>query len=49
MSFVVEHKVWLRIFALALFILSMLGPWTFDLVNVPAFDIIHLPNEQGSI
>jgi hypothetical protein len=36
MSFIVENKVRLRIFILALFIIAMLGPWTFDLINVPA-------------
>ena len=36
MSFIIENKVWLRLFGLVLFIISMLGPWTFDLINVPA-------------
>lgn len=36
MSFIVENKVWLRMFVLALFIISMLGPWAFELINVPA-------------
>ena len=36
MSFIVENKVQMRIFILALLIIAMLGPWTFDLINVPA-------------
>ena len=36
MSFMTENKVLWRILILALFIISMLGPWAFDLLNVPA-------------
>jgi len=36
MSFIVENKVGGRKFALALFIIAMLGPWAFDLLSVPA-------------
>lgn len=36
MSFIVENKVLWRSLVLAAFILSMLGPWAFDLINVPA-------------
>ena len=36
MSFIAENKVLWRKLVLALFIISMLGPWTFDLLNVPA-------------
>lgn len=35
MSFVVESKVLGRKLALVLFIISMLGPWAFDLLSVP--------------
>lgn len=36
MSFIAENKVLWRKLVPALFIISMLGPWTFDLLNVPA-------------
>ena len=36
MSFIVENTVLGRKFALALFTISMLGPWAFDLLGVPA-------------
>jgi hypothetical protein len=36
MSFIIENNVLRRKLVLALFIVSMLGPWTFDLLNVPA-------------
>ena len=36
MSFITENKVLWRILILALFMISMLGPWAFDLLNVPA-------------
>jgi hypothetical protein len=36
MSLVVENKVWGRKLALTLFIISMVGPWAFDLLAVPA-------------
>jgi hypothetical protein len=36
MSFIAENKVLWRKLVLALLIISMLGPWTFDLLNVPA-------------
>ena len=36
MSFIAGNKVWWRTLVLALFIISMLGPWMFDLLNVPA-------------
>jgi len=36
MSLIIENKVWWRKLVLALFVISMLGPWAFDLLNVPA-------------
>lgn len=36
MSFLIEKSVLRRRFVLALLIVSMLGPWSFDLLNVPA-------------
>ena len=36
MSFVVKNKGLWRKFVLILFLLSMLGPWAFDQLNVPA-------------
>ena len=36
MSFIKENKVLWRKLVPALFIISMLGPWVFDLLNVPA-------------
>jgi len=36
MSFIVENKVFWRRIVLALFILSLLGPWMYDRLNVPA-------------
>jgi len=36
MSFIAENKVLWRKLVPALFIISMLGPWMFDLLNVPA-------------
>jgi hypothetical protein len=33
---IIENKVRWRKFVLALFVISMLGPWAFDLLNVPA-------------
>lgn len=36
MSFFAENKVLWRKLVPALFIISMLGPWMFDLLNVPA-------------
>jgi hypothetical protein len=36
MSFLTENVVIWRLFALAVLIVSMVGPWTFDLLNVPA-------------
>ena len=36
MSFIVENKVFWRRIVLALFILSLLGPWMFDRIYVPA-------------
>jgi hypothetical protein len=35
MSFFTENKVLWRKLVLALFIISMIGPWTFDLLNIP--------------
>jgi len=32
----VQHKTALRLIALALLIVSMMGPWMYDLINVPA-------------
>lgn len=43
MSFIVENKVWLRIFVLTLFIIAMLGSWAFDLINVPAQYLCEKP------
>lgn len=36
MSFIAENKVFWRKLVLVLFIIAMLGPWMFDLLNVPA-------------
>jgi len=36
MSFIVEDKVFWHRIILALFILSLLGPWMYDRINVPA-------------
>jgi ABC-type Na+ efflux pump permease subunit len=36
MSFITGNTVFWRMFILALFIISMLGPWAFDLLHVPA-------------
>ena len=36
MSLMVENKVFWRKIILALFILSLLGPWMYDRINVPA-------------
>lgn len=36
MSFLTENVVIWRLFTLAVLIISMVGPWTFDLLNVPA-------------
>jgi len=36
MSFIVENRVLWRWIVLILIILSMLGPWAFDLISVPA-------------
>ncbi len=36
MPFITGNKVLWRTFILAVFILSLLGPWAFDLINVPA-------------
>lgn len=33
MAFIVQNKFWVRIFVLALFIISMLGNWAFELIN----------------
>ncbi len=43
MSFIVKNNVWWRIFVLALFIIAMLGSWTFDMINVPAQYPCDLP------
>ena len=36
MSFMIENNVLRRTLVLVFVIVSMLGPWTFDLINVPA-------------
>jgi hypothetical protein len=36
MSFILEKEGFLRKMILALFVLAMLGPWSFDLLHVPA-------------
>lgn len=36
MPAIIANKVWLRVVALALFTIAMLGPWAFDQINVPA-------------
>jgi hypothetical protein len=36
MSWIVEHKRILRAAVLVLLLLAMMGPWAFDLINVPA-------------
>ena len=36
MSFMIKNKVVWRTLVLVLFLISMLGPWAFDLLNVPA-------------
>lgn len=43
MSSIAKNKIWLRIIGVALFIIAMLGPWTFDLINVPAQYSCELP------
>ncbi len=43
MSFIKENKLWLRIIVFALFIVAMLGTWTFDLINVPAQYLCEKP------
>lgn len=40
----IQHKNILRQAALILLIVSLFGPWTFDLINVPAQYPCHLPN-----
>ena len=35
MSFIVQNKTWFRTFALVLFIISMLGIWSFELIPFP--------------
>jgi hypothetical protein len=35
MSFIVQNKIWFRTFILVLFIISMLGVWSFDLIPFP--------------
>ena len=44
MSSIVEHKVLFRKLVIAMFIISMLGPWAFDLLNVPAQFSCGYPN-----
>lgn len=44
MSFIVKNKVLLRALAMALFVISMLGPWAFDLLSVPAQFLCGYPN-----
>jgi hypothetical protein len=45
MSFIAKNKTSWRTLVLALFIISMLGPWAFDLLNVPA----QYPCEKPSV
>lgn len=44
MSFIVENKVLLRKLVVAMFVISMLGPWAFDLLSVPAQFLCGYPN-----
>lgn len=46
MSFIVQNKIWFRTFALALFIISMLGIWGFDLIDIyiPTSSPCHIYN-----
>jgi hypothetical protein len=44
MSFIVENKVLLRKLVVAMFVISMLGPWSFDLLSVPAQFPCGYPN-----
>ena len=43
MSFINENKFLLRIIVLAIFIIAMLGTWTFDMINVPAQYVCDKP------
>ena len=36
MSFILQTNILRRALVLALFLVSMLGPWMFDLIHVPA-------------
>jgi hypothetical protein len=44
MSFIIENNVLRRMLVLVLFIVSIQGPWTFDLLNVPAQYPCELPS-----
>ena len=43
MSFINVIKFWLRNIVLAIFIIAMLGTWTFDMINVPAQYLCEKP------
>ncbi|TAH52453.1 MAG: hypothetical protein EYC68_06670 [Chloroflexota bacterium] len=43
MSFIAKNKIWFRLIGMTLFIIAMLGPWAFDLINVPAQYPCHTP------
>lgn len=40
----IQHKNILRVAVLLVFVVSFLGPWVFDLINVPAQYPCHAPN-----
>jgi hypothetical protein len=44
MSFIVENKVLFRKLVVAMFVISMLGPWAFDRLGVPAQFPCGYPN-----
>ena len=44
MTFIVENKALFRKLVIAMFVMSMLGPWAFDLLNVPAQFPCSYPN-----
>lgn len=43
MSFMTGSRVFWHLFILALLLVSMMGPWTFDLINVPAKYTCDMP------
>jgi hypothetical protein len=44
MSWINEHKSVGRVAVLMLLLVAMMGPWTFDLINVPAEYPCSAPN-----